>query len=238
MSLKLRAVDRLKLYSAIVDQILAGIESGELRPGEPLPAERTLASELNVSRSSVREAIRVLEHAGVLDVRTGSGTYVADAGTLRGSALRAQAALVGEQSPLDVLVARRALEPTCCRLAASEGRAKEITELKRVLARHAALLEADEDPAEADLSFHLGIATTSHNPVLATLLERLVEIMTGGMWREWHHEDRFRPETAQGFLEDHRRILTAIERHQPEAAAKAMERHLDAVESGVTASIV
>ena len=237
MSLELRAVDRSKLYSAIVDQILAGIESGALRPGEPLPAERTLASELNVSRSSVREAIRVLEHAGVLDVRTGSGTYVAEAGTQRGAALRAQAAVVGEHSPLDVLVARRALEPTCCRLAASEGRAKEFKELQKVLERHAALLEAGDDPADADLSFHLGIAATSHNPVLATLLERLVEIMASGMWREWHHEDRFHPETAHSFLEDHRRILAALERRQPEAAAQAMERHLDAVEAGVTAAI-
>ena len=72
-----QAVGRPKLYASVVEQILASIRSGLFPPGSALPAERTLASRLQVSRGSLREALRVLEHAGVLDIRTGSGTYVA-----------------------------------------------------------------------------------------------------------------------------------------------------------------
>ena len=116
MVFQLQAIDRTKLYASIVEQILDGIESGAFPPGSALPAERILAARLGVSRSSVREAIRVLEHAGLLDVRTGSGTYVADPGPPKVAMLRAQAALKGEQSPIDVMAARRAVEPTCAGL--------------------------------------------------------------------------------------------------------------------------
>src|SRR5919201_6010956 len=111
MSFQFRTIDRTKLYASIVDQIVDGVRAGAFLPGRPLPAERALAAQLGVSRSSLREAIRVLEHAGVVDVRTGSGTYVSERGVSKAAMLRAQAAMVGEHSPLDVVAARRALEP-------------------------------------------------------------------------------------------------------------------------------
>ena len=95
MTFELRAVGRSKVPDAIVEQILEGIRSGAFGPGTVLPPERSLAERFGVSRGSVREAIRSLEYAGILDVRTGSGTFVADAGATKPAALRARAALVG-----------------------------------------------------------------------------------------------------------------------------------------------
>jgi GntR family transcriptional repressor for pyruvate dehydrogenase complex len=93
---QLTAIDKPRVYDSIVDQLLEGIRSGAFPPGSVLPAERELAARFGVSRGSVREAIRVLEHSGVVDVRTGSGTYIAEAGLSQATALRAHAALLGE----------------------------------------------------------------------------------------------------------------------------------------------
>src|SRR5947208_5125263 len=123
---ELRAVDRQKLYASIVDQLVEGIRAGVFPPGRALPPERALAERLRVSRSSLREAIRVLEHAGVLDVRTGSGTYVSEYGASSAAALRAHAASIGEHSPLDVVVARRSVEPVCAELAAVNRQRRDV----------------------------------------------------------------------------------------------------------------
>src|SRR5438477_10102719 len=112
MVFEIRAVDKTKLYTSIVDQIVEGVRAGAFAPGTALPAERALAARLGVSRASLREAIRVLEHAGVLDVRMGSGTYVVEDGPSPKSVLRTHAALIGAHSPLDITLARCALEPS------------------------------------------------------------------------------------------------------------------------------
>ncbi|MFF6804035.1 GntR family transcriptional regulator [Streptomyces sp. NPDC012616] len=87
-----QAVGRPKAYASVAERILAGIRSGLIPPGSALSAEGTPASRLQVSRGSPREALRVLDHGGVLDIRTGSGTYVATRGGSSVTFLRAQAA--------------------------------------------------------------------------------------------------------------------------------------------------
>jgi GntR family transcriptional repressor for pyruvate dehydrogenase complex len=233
MSFQVRAVDRTKLYSAIVEQILEGIRNGELPPRSALPAERSLALQLGVSRSSLREALRVLEHAGVLDVRTGSGTFVAEAGSSSAAMLRAQAAAAGEQSPLDVMVARRALEPVCAEHAAINRNARDLDDLRQAVVDQAEAIARGSDPADPDLRFHVSLARATHNPVLALLLEQLVEIMRQSIWRELNRRTDRSPGRVEDFLDSHRAILTAVERRDATAASQAMHGHLDNVERGL-----
>jgi GntR family transcriptional repressor for pyruvate dehydrogenase complex len=233
MAFQLREVDRAKLYTSIVDQILEGIRSSTFVPGKALPPERILAERLGVSRSSVREAIRVLEYAGVLDVRTGSGTYVTNASLSDAMTLRAHAALIGEQSPLDVMVARRALEPLCAKLAAQNHNRQDLRKLNAAVGEQAALVESGEDSTNADLAFHLAIAAASRNPTLAMLMERLVDIMHQHLWREMKHQKLERAGIQQRFLEAHRTILGYVDARDAERAARAMEKHLVAVEAGM-----
>jgi GntR family transcriptional regulator, transcriptional repressor for pyruvate dehydrogenase complex len=234
---QLRTVDRSKLYTSIVDQIAEGIRSGAFPPGKALPAERILATQLGVSRSSVREAIRVLEHAGVLDVRTGSGTFVSEEGLSKAATLRAHAALLGDQSPLDVMVARRALEPLCAELAAANRRRGDIEVLREMINEQKALVEASLDPAEVDLRFHLAVAAAGHNPVLLVLLERLIEIMGQSTWRELKYRSNERHGTFLVFLHQHSAILDAIERSDSTLAGTEMRTHLAAVEAGLLAEV-
>jgi DNA-binding FadR family transcriptional regulator len=147
MTFELRAVGRSKVSDAIVEQILEGIRSGAFGPGTVLPPERSLAERFGVSRGSVREAIRSLEYAGILDVRTGSGTFVAGAGATKAAALRARAALVGEHSPLDLVVARRAIEPVCAGLAAMNRSQADLEDLHKLAADQAELLREGKETA-------------------------------------------------------------------------------------------
>lgn len=227
----LRAIDRSRLYASIVEQILDGIESGAFRPGTALPAERSLAADLGVSRGSVREAIRVLEHAGILEVRTGSGTFVVDPGPPKVALLRAQAALTGEHSPLDVMAARRAVEPACAELAAQRRQERDLELIRGALDAQARLVQEGEDAAAADLDFHLAVATATHNPVLLSLLERVAEIMRRPPWTELKHASRGGDRTgAERDVREHRAILAAVEERNTAEATVAMLVHLASVE--------
>lgn len=236
-SFQLHAIDRPRLSSSIVDQLLAGIESGAFPQGRALPAERILAARIGVSRSSVREAIRILEHAGILDVRTGSGTYVVDTGSPKVTSLRAQAALTGEHSPLDVMAARHAVEPASARAAAAQRHERDLELIRDAVSAQSRLVEAREDAAAADLDFHLAVAGATHNPVLLALVERLVEIMRRRPWADLKHSSRENLAAARRDVRQHGAILRAIERGDPAAAARAMRTHLASVERDLLAQV-
>ena len=237
MSFQLREIDRSKLYTSIVDQILEGVRSSAFPPGEALPSERVLADQLGVSRSSVREAIRVLEHAGVLDVRTGSGTYVTHEALSQAAALRARAAVVGEQSPLDVMVARRALEPLCASLAAEHRNRQDLRTLRTMIEEQAVQVAEGQDPSSADLRFHLAIGAATHNPVLELLLDRVVDVMRQDTWRQLKHNTLEHPGKPREYLAHHEQMFACIEAQEPERAQAAMSMHLDSVEAGLLANV-
>jgi GntR family transcriptional repressor for pyruvate dehydrogenase complex len=231
-------VDRTKLYSSIVEQILVAIESGTIPQGSALPAERTLATRFGVSRASVREAIRVLEHAGVLDVRGGSGTYVTDVGAAKVWALRAQATVAGEHSPLDVIVARQSVEPRCAEIAATGRNERDLARMRATVAEHIERVAEGEDGADPDLAFHVAVAAATHNPVLMLMFERLEEIMRRAPWSELKQQTRVSSEGGERDIREHQAVLTAIGKHDETAAARAMREHLHSVEQDLLAEVV
>jgi DNA-binding FadR family transcriptional regulator len=237
MSFELRVVGRSKLSDAIVDQILEGIRSGAFGPGTVLPPERSLAERFGVSRGSVREAIRSLEYAGVLDVRTGSGTFVAEAGASKAAALRARAALAGEHSPLDLLVARQAIEPVCAGLAAEQRSAADLDNLRKLVAAQGELLERGEETAEVDLAFHMAVADACHNPVLVLLYDRIAEVMRQDVWQDLRRRSRTQAGTPQLYLDQHRVTLGAIERGDAAAASRSVDAHMRTVEDRLVTEV-
>src|SRR6188474_3964988 len=112
----LQAVENRRLYRQIADQIAALIERGEYPVGARLPPERDLARQLGVSRPSVREALIALEVEGYVEVRMGSGVYVADRSTAA-----AAAKLAADSGPFELIRARWMIESECAALAAKEA---------------------------------------------------------------------------------------------------------------------
>ncbi|MBK6395273.1 MAG: FadR family transcriptional regulator [Betaproteobacteria bacterium] len=212
-------VEPQRLYRSIADQIAALIDRGEYPAGARLPAERELARELGVSRTSVREAIISLEIAGKVEVRVGNGIFV-----------RPHAAGLPREDddgpgPFDLLAARRMIEGEIAAAAAKLAKRPDLKALRAMLDE---MRDADDDFARrdtADREFHLRIAEITRNGALAHVVAALWEQRRGELWTriEKHFHT---PELRARTIEDHAAIVDALEAGDPDAARAAMQRHL------------
>lgn len=217
----------------VVAALLKQIQSGSLLPGSVLPPEREFAAECGVSRGTLREAIRILDYAGVLEVRTRSGTYVSETALSKAIELRAHAALRGEASPLDIMVARRALEPVNARYAAVNRHIRDLHALRKSVRDQRRLIDRGEDPNEVDRQFHVSVAVASRNPILSLLFEKMADVMHQRTWTELKHSSRSAGDHQDLYLRQHHIILDAIERGDSASASNAMLEHLDSVDEGL-----
>ncbi|MEV7281880.1 FadR/GntR family transcriptional regulator [Streptomyces sp. NPDC093111] len=151
----LKAAGRVSLVDSVVEQLRTQLAEGEWAVGDRIPTEHELAELLGVGRNTVREAVRVLVHAGLLESRQGNGTFVrstADpAAVLRG---------VRHAGALDILELRVALETEAARLAAVR---RDTHDLLRLRAALAGLRECGDRDAAADVAFHLAVVEATHN---------------------------------------------------------------------------
>lgn len=201
------------------------IISGDLLPGDRLPPENQLCELLGMSRSSMREAVKSLAVAGVLDVRRGDGTYVTSLEPsllLQGFGTAIQ--LLGDTDLGDVMHIRRVLEGEATALATIRADAELRTELGRDLDEMRTAVEADDTEALVthDSTFHARIATASGNRTLATLLAELSTLtLRARIWRGLQEEG-----AHQLTLSQHRAILDALADRDPEAARAASMVHV------------
>ena len=212
-----------RLYQRIAEEILRLIDGGSFKPGQRLPAERELAVQLGVSRSSLREALSSLEMAGRVEIRLGSGVYV-----LKAARRRARPVAAAQTSPFDVLRARLLVEPEAAALAARHAGATQVKALERIFARLSVAMRADMALPEADREFHVAIARAGGNSA--------IEMVVASLWAQWIHPLNAR--MAELFvtrshkhdsIEEHRAVLHAIRERNPAAARQAMRRHLASV---------
>ncbi len=214
-------VRRSRVYEDIVRQIQDRLADEHLQPGERLPGERALAGTLSVSRQSVREALRVLDYLGVVEVRPGEGTFVAT--TPPTPIDPSLYSLLSERTfLLDLLEARRILEEGIVHLAARRATRDDLEALGEFLAARDAELAAGRHDVAADLAFHTQLAEATGNPVLVSALRHL-----GEMWERSREKTGRRPTSPRKALTFHQEILQAVRRRQPAAARRALRRHLD-----------
>ncbi|HUP97868.1 MAG TPA: FadR/GntR family transcriptional regulator [Usitatibacter sp.] len=218
------AVENRRLYRQIADQIAALIDRGEYQVGARLPPERDLAKQLGVSRPSVREALIALEVEGYVEVRVGSGVYVVGPRTAQDSG--AGDPLPADSGPFELIRARWLIEAECAALAAKQATKVQVRAIEEALEG----MEADRDkgtvPLGADRQFHLRIAEASGNSALALVVKTLWDQRTGPLFlRLEHHFDT--PALWSVAIREHREIVDAIARHDPQAARGAMRRHMD-----------
>ena len=218
----IQAVEPRRLYRQIADQIAKLIRRGEYKPGARLPPERDLAARLGVSRPSVREALIALEVEGFVEVRIGSGVYVADA---RAMAARRRPVLPPDSGPFELIDARRLVESECAALAARHAGTAQIRQMKAALASMNRDLRRRVVPLDGDQLFHLRIAEASGNSALALVVRTLWAQRTGPLFLQLeHHFDT--PALWSAAIDEHQAVLGAIEAHDPAAARAAMRRHL------------
>ncbi|MFE4173039.1 FadR/GntR family transcriptional regulator [Streptomyces sp. NPDC056909] len=209
-----------------IEKIKGMIVSGALRPGDRLPRESELASDLGLSRNSLREAVRALSLIRILDVRQGDGTYVTSLDPqLLLEALSFVVDFHRDDTVLEFLAVRRILEPAATAMASARITEAELDVLD------AQLDDLGERPSveqlvAADLEFHRGIVQSSGNSVLCSLLDGLSGPTTRArIWRGLTQED-----AVSRTLHEHRAILAALRDRDAEAARSWATVHIASVE--------
>ncbi|MFC7673365.1 FadR/GntR family transcriptional regulator [Mycolicibacterium sp. GCM10028919] len=174
----LNTARRAGLVDQVIEQLRTSVSSGEWPVGQRIPNETVLVESLGVGRNTVREAVRALAHAGILDVRQGDGTYVRATSEVSGALRR----LCGAELR-DVLQVRRGLEVEGARLAAANRTDADVAELRALLARRDECLQdgRTDDFARADVEFHLAVVASSHNIILTELYRGLLEAVAASV---------------------------------------------------------
>lgn len=210
-----------QLWSVAVDQLRELIDSGRIVPGTRLPSERDLCRQLGISRVSLREALRVLQHMGYIEVRRGTGTFARapdpPENVLEGW-LQAHEDLVEKLFELRMLI-----EPGIAALVAARAQADVVERLQATIDQ---MREADRDDdvpgcIGADAEFHHVLGHGTGNSVIGGLM---TEAMNGT--GDERRASLAVPGQTQRAIEGHQSILRAIAQGDPQAARQAMERHL------------
>lgn len=197
------------------------LRDGHWKPGERLPNEVQLATEIGVGRSSIREAVRLLARDGLLDVRHGSGTFVAEPPADSPDVRR----LVRRARLLEVYEVRRALEVEAARLAAQRVRPEDIERLRAGLHKRQELLDAEAGKfVEADLAFHRAIVELSGNALLLDLFAAAQPVLAEALTEMVRHETQL-----TDVSDAHADLLDALERGDADAAVAATVAHLETV---------
>jgi GntR family transcriptional repressor for pyruvate dehydrogenase complex len=216
------------LTDEAIAKLRAMIQSGALPPGARLPSESQLATQIGISRSGVREAVKVLEAARVLEVRRGDGTFVTSlAPTLLLEGIGFAVELLQGDTLLEVMEVRRLLEPSATGLAAGRITDAQLEELAAALQ---AMRDAAADPEllmQADIEFHRAVITSTGNETLTTLLDGLSHrTVRARVWR-----GIVLGNVTQATIDEHRAIYDALRARDPFLAQSAALLHVNTSES-------
>jgi DNA-binding FadR family transcriptional regulator len=221
---KFRTIRTQRVYEQIAEQIEDVIRSQGLKAGDRLPAERELADQFGVSRPSIREAMIALETAGLIEVRTGDGTYVKQVAPRGLPVLNWRPSDPGP-GVLEQFQARKLIEPELAALAATRIDLEGITYLSD-LVEFAAMRFARDEPADgADYKFHTRLAESSGNLILAGVVRHLWDLRDEDMWRVIRARV-VRKEHRLKVVEDRRQIVKACVDRNPDDARAAMNNLL------------
>jgi GntR family transcriptional regulator, transcriptional repressor for pyruvate dehydrogenase complex len=211
-----------RLTMQVVNHIREMIEKGVLKPGEKIPPEREFAQKLKISRASLRTGIGYMAAMGIMKVRHGVGTFIADGPPEIGkSSLGLLGALHGFK-PWQMFEARLLLEGKMAALAAERGKEEHLTMLAEEVAEMYATVDDPEEYLIHDVRFHRTIAEASGNAILASLMETISSALYDGR-RKTARLSRSLKDSA----DVHREIYRAIRRRDSAEAQKLMERHIE-----------
>ena len=214
-----------RLYEDIVQEFSSLIRQGVLKPGERLRSERVLAEQFQVSRSSVREALRSLELQGLVISKRGSGTFINTDNLESMVALLASTLTSGSDTLKHIFEMRHMLEPQIAALAAQRANKQEVAELESILEEQVREISTGGTGVDSDTAFHFAMASATHNSALVKVVSAVEDIL-----RRSRDQSLQEPGRPQRSLASHREILSMIHSGDAAGARRAMEYHLTTVE--------
>jgi DNA-binding FadR family transcriptional regulator len=211
-------IKRSPLAAQTAEILLERIRAGEWPLGHKLPGETTLAVQLGVGRSTLREAIRELAGKGVLDTRQGSGVFV-----LAVDVAEDWEAVLKRVSIVAVIEARVAIETEAARLAAHRRTASDVRAIRRTLSQRARKGQSAAEFVDADMALHRAVVVASHNEILVQLFDGSVPRIRQAMI------DMLKLRPINDLAADqtaHAALVEAIAKRDPDSAAETSRTHL------------
>ena len=210
--LGLTPVEHISIQDAIRHQIYELLAAGDLQPGSPLPSEKELARQINVSRPALREAIRGLAGEGLLEVKRGKGIFVSRPSP--GLAVRRQLLdlMFVDDYARDILEARQILEPEVAAMFAAKATDEDLEQLESIIYG----AESGELGSEGMWMFHMKIVRVAGNTALLGILQVFYEMLQ----RSENNDE------VPQVVSLHRKLLEALKKRDPEIARSAMADHV------------
>lgn len=214
-----------RISEIIVEQIRLLIRQGQLKPGDRLPPERDLCERFGVSRVTVREALRMLESSGLVEIRVGArgGAFVTAPTSDRVGEGLADLLSLSVVSAADVTEVRLILEIGIVPLVCDRATAQDFADLEAMCERAKAALAAGRYTMRMSAEFHTRVAEATHNPAVAML----VESIRGSILRSMEQAREAAPEMGHLGTVEHERFVAAVRARDCDAATHIMREHLE-----------
>ena len=228
-------VKNQRISDEILRQIRDAVLSGKFQIGDRLPNERALAEQFAASRTSVREALRGLEQAGVIYIKKGvnGGVFVADPDHRLVSRPFETLLQLRKVTMDNIVEVRLIFEPEAARLAALRAKPEDLKELEQVINDMSAAIEVGEPPSSFDLKFHKLIARAAGNPILEMLSESMLEVASKVI-TELHPS----MDVLTHVVKRHREVFEAVRNRDGDLAFRLMSKHIVDVKNRLANQVV
>lgn len=226
--------NRKGISEQVADSIKKKIHTGEYEVGERIPGEREMGMELSVSRNTVREAYKILEAYGYLQVKHGTGVFVAS--PEHQIQKMTEAFFVSTEQIKDFFSVRKILEEWTVKWAIENANEEQWIELEQIVNEANEMVKGKVDYirlAELDHKFHITLANNSNNVVLISIMNYLIDLLS-----ESRNKTIQIPGRALQSVQEHTKILQAIKQRNPNLAQHCMKEHLESVERSITENAI
>ena len=213
-----------RIFEQVADQVRHLISSGVFRPGDKLPSERELAAQFNIGRSALREALRVLEHEGLIVIKQGSdgGSFIRRPHISDDTKTVIELFQIGELDLQRITEARLALELRVMDFVVQRITEEELALLEKIINdAEASLKRGDLPPVSAIIDFHVIITKASKNPALEMLVGSLINLVVNVLGKVPLKQD-----LLVQHLDQHKQILEGLRERNLEKTKKNLETHI------------
>ena len=214
-----------RISEIIVEQIRLLMRQGQLKPGDRLPPERDLCERFGVSRVTVREALRMLESSGLVEIRVGArgGAFVTVPSSDRVGEGLADLLTLSVISAADVTEVRMILETGIVPLVCERATEEDLADLESICARSEAAITAGDYSMDLSLEFHIRVAQATHNPAVVMLIESF----RGPLLMSLQRARDAAPEMGILGTQEHEKFIEAVRRRDTAVASTIMREHLE-----------
>jgi len=213
-------VNKEPVVTRVINRIKKALMEGDLLPGDYLPTETDLTKSLGVSKTSIREAIKMLQAIGIVDVRRGDGTKISE--KLNGNVLDPMIfrLIIESDQVKDLFDFRVMFEPACTVMAMERATPDDIFAIKKSVDQFEKAIRLGQQTLEDDTAFHKAMLKATHNPLVIRVGETILELFSNSIEYTVNHK----PDVA---LRNHQRIFDALCEKNPKKLEEAVIKSFD-----------